>query len=485
MVAEQQARPDILERYAGYAPAGIPREEVARPTRGGIPERLDFSKRKLALAALAVALATVAVAAWRVAAKPAAPAYDAIAIGRQTIAKTISATGKLQAVTTVQVGTQVSGTIAELYADFNTQVKKGQVIARLDPAQLQAQLAQANANYLSAQANAQGAQNAVLSADASVQAAEANLARAESAAADSQRTYDRNMQLVDAGVGARMTLESAEAALVQAQAQKQQAAAQVNQAKAQAQSVRSQLAQANAQVQQTRAAVQLASVNLDHTIIKAPIDGVVVERNVDVGQTVAASLQAPTIFLIANDLTRMQVLSEIDEADVGQLSPDSRVSFTVDAYPNDVFHGRIAQVRLAPQMVQNVVTYTAVVEVSNPDLKLKPGMTANVTAVVAQREDVLSVPNAALRFRPEPAGGEEGTQKPARAGHQTVWKVTDEGLVPVSVRTGLTDGISSEIVSGELNEGDRVAAASSSGAGRASAQAPARSIFQAGRTGRR
>ncbi|MCL4850780.1 MAG: efflux RND transporter periplasmic adaptor subunit, partial [Bryobacteraceae bacterium] len=250
------------------------------------------------------------------------------------------------------------------------------------------------------------------------------------------------------------------------------------------QSARSQLAQSNAQVQQTQAAVQLASVNLDHTVIKAPIDGVVVERNVDVGQTVAASLQAPTIFLIANDLTRMQVLAEIDEADVGQLSPDSRVSFTVDAYPNDVFHGRIAQVRLAPQMVQNVVTYTAVVEVANPDLKLKPGMTANVTAIVAQREDVLSVPNAALRFRPESAGGEDA-QKPARAGYQTVWKVTGEGLVPVSVRTGLTDGISSEIVSGELSEGDRVAAASSNGAGRASAQAPARSIFQAGRTGRR
>ncbi|NUN01158.1 MAG: efflux RND transporter periplasmic adaptor subunit [Bryobacteraceae bacterium] len=462
----------------------MPQEEVARPTRGGIPERLGSSKRKLALAALVAALATVAAAAWRVAAKPAAPAYDTIAIRRQTIAKTISATGKLQAVTTVQVGTQVSGTIAELYADFNTQVKKGQVIARLDPAQLQAQLAQANANYLSAQANAQGAQNAVLSADASVQAAEANFARAESAAADAQRTYDRNTQLVDAGVGARMTLESSEAALVQAQAQKQQAAAQVNQAKAQAQSARSQLAQANAQVQQTHAAVQLASVNLDHTIIKAPIDGVVVERNVDVGQTVAASLQAPTIFLIANDLTRMQVLAEIDEADVGQLSRDSRVSFTVDAYPNDVFRGRIAQVRLAPQMVQNVVTYTAVVEVDNPDLKLKPGMTANVTAIVAQREDVLAVPNAALRFRPESGGGQQA-QRPVLAGHLTVWKVTDEGLVPVSVRTGLTDGIFSEIVSGDLSEGDRVAAASSNGAGRAGAQAPARSIFQTGRTGRR
>ncbi|MCL4855637.1 MAG: biotin/lipoyl-binding protein, partial [Bryobacteraceae bacterium] len=212
MIAEQQARPDILERYAGYAPAGALQEEVARPVKGGIPERAGSTKRRLVLAVLAVTLAAVAAAAWRVVSKPAAPAYDAIAVGRQTIARTISATGKLQAVTTVQVGTQVSGSIAELYADFNTQVKKGQVIARLDPAQLQAQLAQANANYLSAQANAQGAQNSVVSADASVQAAEANLARAESAAADAQRTYERNRELVDAGVGARMTLESAEAA---------------------------------------------------------------------------------------------------------------------------------------------------------------------------------------------------------------------------------------------------------------------------------
>ena len=197
--------------------------------------------------------------------------------------------------------------------------------------------------------------------------------------------------------------------------------------KSQAQSARSQVNQAKAQAQQAAAAVQLASVNLEHTIIRAPIDGVVVARNVDVGQTVAASLQAPTLFLIANDLSRMQVLADIDEADIGQLGPDSRVTFTVDAYPADTFHGRIAQIRLAPQTVQNVVTYTAVIQVDNPDLKLKPGMTANVTAIVAEKAEVLTVPNAALRFRPADAE----TQRP-KTGGPTVWKIDGEQLTPVT-----------------------------------------------------
>jgi HlyD family secretion protein len=218
------------------------------------------------------------------------------------------------------------------------------------------------------------------------------------------------------------------------------------------QSARSQVNQAKAQAQQAAAAVQLASVNLEHTIIRAPIDGVVVSRNVDVGQTVAASFQAPTLFLIANDLSRMQVLADIDEADIGQLGPDSRVTFTVDAHPADTFHGRIAQIRLAPQTVQNVVTYTAVIQVDNPDLKLKPGMTANVTAIVAEKADVLAVPNAALRFRP--AGAE--TQQPKTSG-PTVWKIDGEQLTPVKVKLGITDGLVSEVVSRDIQAGDKIA----------------------------
>jgi HlyD family secretion protein len=335
--------------------------------------------------------------------------------------------------------------------DFNSPVKKGQIIARLDASQLQAQLTQATANQMSANAAIQTGQNAVLSADAAAQAAEFNVERTKSVVADAQRNLELTQQLVNEGVTARRDLDTAKAAVVQAAAQNQQALAQANQAKAQAQSARSQVTQARAQAQQAAAAVQLANVNLEHTIIRAPIDGVVVARNVDVGQTVAASLQAPTLFLIANDLSRMQVLADIDEADIGQLGPDSRVTFTVDAYPADVFHGRIAQIRLAPQTLQNVVTYTAVIQVDNPDLKLKPGMTANITAIVAERENVLTVPNAALRFRP------------AR-GTPPVWKINGEQLTPVPVKIGITDGIVSEVVSGDVREGDRIATPAVAGA---------------------
>jgi len=437
-------------------------------------------KRRWMIAAGAVVLLGAGVATWRIAASPQAAAYGTAKVRRQTISKTINATGTLQAVTTVQVGTQVSGAISELYADFNSQVKKDQVIARLDPSQFQAQLAQANASFLSTQATVQSAQNNVIAADASVQAAQANVDRTDAALKDAQVSYDRTKSLVDAKVAAAMTLPTAQATLDQAAAQKQQAIAQLNQSKAQAQAARSQVSQAQAQSAQSKAAVDVAKVNLDHTIIKAPIDGVVVARNVDVGQTVAASLQAPVIFLIANDLTRMQVLANIDEADVGQLGNDSQVSFTVDAYPTDTFKGKIAQVRLAPTTVQNVVTYTAVIEVANPDLKLKPGMTANVTVVVGQRQNALSIPNSALRFRPEgqapPAAPGKGNRSPV------VWKIDGGKLAPVTLQTGLTDGIHTEVVSGDLNEGDAIAVATApANNSKAPATAPARSPFTGGR----
>jgi len=418
----------------------------------------------------AIVLLGAAVAAWRITAAPATPQFATAKVRRQTITKSITATGTLQAVTTVQVGTQVSGAIANLYADYNSQVKKDQVIARLDPSQFQAQLEQAQATYLSAEATAQAAQNNVIAADAGVQSAQANLDRTAAALQDAQTSFDRTQKLVQAGVAPAMDLPTAQSTLSQADAQKQQAVAQVNQAKAQAQASRSQVSQAQGQAAQAKAAVDLAQVNLDHTVIKAPIDGVVVARNVDVGQTVAASLQAPTIFLIANDLTRMQVLANIDEADVGQLGNDSKVTFTVDAYPNDVFQGRIAQIRLAPQTVQNVVTYTAVIDVANPDLKLKPGMTANVSVVVGERDNVLAIPNAALRFRPD----SQSTARKSAAG-TVIWKVENGQPAPVSVQTGLTDGVRTEIVAG-LQEGDVVAVAAATSNSKAG-NSPARSPF--------
>lgn len=449
-------------------------EELFRKTPRPQPKR-----RRWPLAMGALALLGVAAGVWRLTAAPAAPQYGTAKVRRQTVARSISATGTLQAVTTVQVGTEVSGTVSELYADFNSHVKKDQVIARLDPSQFQAQVAQANAAWMSAQATVQSAQNNVVAADAAVQSAQSNVDREDAALKDAQTSADRTRKLVAAGVSPAMDLPTAESTLAQADAQKQQAVAQLNQAKAQAQAARSQVTQAQAQSAQSKAAVNLAQVNLDHTIIKAPIDGVVVARNVDVGQTVAASLQAPTVFLIANDLTRMQVLANIDEADVGQLGADSKVTFTVDAYPSDVFNGHISQVRLQPQTLQNVVTYTAVIDVANPDLKLKPGMTANVTVVVGERDNVLTVPNAALRFRPD------NQPAPRKAASPVVWKVNAGQLVPVTLQPGLTDGIKTEVVSGDLKEGDVIAVAAATGSKSALA-AQSRSPFApaAGRGGR-
>lgn len=385
-------------------------------------------------------------------------AYTHVPVDRGDVVKTISATGKLQAVVTVQVGSQVSGRIAELHADFNSRVKKGQVIAKLDPALFNAQLAQAQGNFGAAKAKLDTANSAVANAVAGVTSAQANVAKLQAARDDARSAYQRTDALVSTGAVSAREVESAQAAYSQAQAQLQQGTSQVEEAKAQLLSARSQVNEAKAQVEQTRAAVESASANLEYSIIRAPIDGVVIARNVDVGQTVAASFQAPTLFLIANDLTQMQVLADIDEADVGQLGSDSKVSFTVDAFPHDVFHGKVSQVRLNPQIVQNVVTYTAVVDVANPELKLKPGMTANVTATVADARGVLRVPNAALRFRPEAAPAGPRGSRPHRGGQETVWKLDGEGkLHPVAVTTGITDGIHTEILSGNLKPGDALA----------------------------
>ncbi len=461
--------PSVLEQYSLD-------QLLSSPPRPEAPPR----RRRWVLAVVAIVL-VAGIGVWRIAAAPQGPQFASAPVRRATIAKSITATGTLQAVTTVEVGTQVSGTIADLYADFNSHVKKGQVIARLDPSQFQAQLAQATATYQSALATAQAARNNVVAADAAIAAAQANVARTQAAADDAQKSYERTRQLVEAKVGAAMDLQTAQSTLSQAIAQKQQAVAQANQAAAQAQSARSQVTQAQAQAAQAKAAVELAQVNLDHTVIKAPIDGVVIARNVDVGQTVAASLQAPTIFLIANDLTRMQVLANIDEADVGQLGPDSKVTFTVDAYPSDVFQARIAQVRLAPQTVQNVITYTAVIDVANPDLKLMPGMTANVTVTTEQHDNVLAVPAAALRFVPE---GQSAPVSQGTAHVSRVWKVAGKELVPVTVQTGLSDGVHTQIVSGDLREGDSVAVGALPAGGAQAGQAPARSLFSMGRRGR-
>jgi HlyD family secretion protein len=438
---------------------------IALPTRQPVndaalppPPAPDKQPRRRWIAALA--LATVlggGLGAWKYFGQPAAPVYPAVEVRRGDIRQTISATGKVQAVTTVQVGTQVSGTVSELHADFNSRVKAGQIIARLEPSQIDAQLRQAKATLAGAEANAASAQNMINGQQSAVASAKANLDRVEAVVLEAERSYANTLNLVKEGVAPARQAQTEEASRLQALAQKAQAAAQYAQAVAQAESSKSQWEQAKAQATQARAAVEVAGVNLERTIIRAPIDGVVVSRNVDVGQTVAASLQAPTLFLIANDLTKMQVLADIDEADVGQLSPESPVTFTVDAFPRETFSGRISQIRLAPAVVQNVVTYTAVIDVANPKMQLKPGMTATVTATVQERKDVLLVPNAAFRVNASGAA-RPGTRT---GGSATLWQIGAHGeLQPVKVKAGMSDGVSTELIKTTLQEGDRIVIAS-------------------------
>ncbi len=293
-------------------------------------------------------------------------------LSRGDIVDSVGATGTLQAVTTVQVGSQVSGNIQWLGADFNSIVKKGQVIARLDPSLFDAQLQQVQANLVQARAN--------------LTKARSDLEQRRVQLTDAQQKYDRARQLANQQLLAQSELDSAKVA--------------VDTATAAVASQQATVTQAQAQVTQSEASVNHSQVNRNHTVIEAPIDGIVTQRNVDVGQTVAASMQAPTLFVIAADLTEMQVNANIDEADVGRIRPGQPVSFRVDAYPTDNFLGTVTQIRLQPVVVQNVTTYGAVITVPNRELKLKPGMTANVKIEIAKRTNALRIANAALRFRP-------------------------------------------------------------------------------------
>lgn len=429
------------ETQTAEAPARA-RQPIAEP-----PRRKKKWKRLLWIPALG-ALA-VAGWQWNPLAGPAAPAYATVTIRRGDLAKTISATGQVQALITVQVGTQISGIVSEIHADFNDQVRAGDLIARLEPSQIEAQLLQAKATLASAQARMNAARSTRLSQLSAVEASKANVENAAAALVEAERNHSTLQKLSGVGAIPRRDLETAEANRNQARAQKAQAEAQYEQTRAQGEVADSSIEQAIADVAQAKAAVDFAKVTLERTYVRSPIDGVVVSRSVDVGQTVASSLQAPVLFLIAKDLTKMQVLANIDEADVGQLKPGATVHFTVDAFPQDTFAGTVSQIRLAPTVVQNVVTYTAVIEVANPKLKLKPGMTATLTAAVEHRENVLLAPNSALRFRPDDAPPTEGP---------TLWQVEDNQLKPVKVRFGMTDGVSTEIITTELGEGDQIAA---------------------------
>ena len=389
------------------------------------------------------------------------------------VAYSISATGTPNAVVTVQVGSQVSGNVMELDADFNSKVKKGQVVARIDPQIFQARVDQANATLNAAQTSVVNAQaqieksKADLSgAQAAISNAKATAVKAQSAVTDAKNKLDRRIQLVQQGVMSKEDGETAQATSDQAVAELDAANAQITAAQDSAKSAEAQvrvadtqLASAQAQVKQDQAALEQAQADLDHTYIRAPVDGVVVARSVDVGQTVAASLQAPTLFQIAGDLTKMQVDTNVSEADIGRVQVGMPATFTVDAYPGETFQGTVTTIRKAAINVQNVITYDAVISVSNPDLKLFPGMTANVKILVEQHQNVLKVPNAALRFRPANAPAEN--RRKAASDQQTVWVLgADNNPQPVVVTTGITDGTNTEISGGNLKQGDRVVVAS-------------------------
>ena len=482
--------------------------------------------------------------------------YLTAKVERGNLRNTVTATGTLQAVTTVQVGSQASGTLSALNADFNSVVKKGQVIAQLDPSVAKAQVDQARANLVQAraavtqarasvgqsragvsdaQAKALAAKSTVQNNQAGVSGAQANLAVLKAQQDDALSLLRQQESLLKAGVIAKRDYDIAQTAYRTAEARYNQAASQLNQAilseqsssvsgiaqsqaqvqqtQAQVQQSQAQVLSAQAQVQQAEAALRLAEVNLAHTTITSPIDGVVVSRDVNVGQTVAASLSAPTLFTIAKDLTEMQVIANIDQADIGLVENAKSVKFTVDAFPGKEFEGKIEQMRLNPQNVQNVVTYNVVIDVSNPEQKLKPGMTANLTITIDERNNVLKVPNAALRFTPQDAtgrragggqwaggngggqgGGRQGGRQPgensnasatpgpsgqgssasndsgSREGRfapasapvlpgqtRLVWVLGQDGKPQAKrVKVGLSDGASTEIAEGSLLEGELV-----------------------------
>lgn len=344
--------------------------------------------------------------------KESAVKFKTVKVERGNISAFVTANGTVNPVTTVLVGSQISGMIKKLYADYNTQVKKGQLIAEIDPDIFQAQVSQAKAKLENAKAAYLNVQADILNAQANIEANKASVIKAQVALEDARKNLQRASELFSRNLIAASDRDAAQTAYDSAAAQLEAALAQKKAAEAQLEASKARLESARAQIKQAEAELELAQVNLNHTRITAPVNGIVISRNVDVGQTVAASLQAPTLFTIAQDLTEMQVETNVSEADIGRVHIGQPATFTVDAFPQMTFQGKVTEIRNAPQTIQNVVTYNVIVQVKNPALQLRPGMTANVSILVAHREKVLKIPNAALRFRPDFARKEATTPSP-------------------------------------------------------------------------
>jgi HlyD family secretion protein len=428
--------------------------------------------------------------------------YFSAAVGRGDVVATVEATGTINAVTTVQVGSQVSGQVSALYADFNTQATRGSLLARIDAAPFEARVLQAEADLASAEAG-------VKSLQADLLVARANLGKARAALHEAELNRTRTRGLVEQGIASVQQEDAMEVAYETAVANVQAAEAQIGQTDAR-------LEQGRAAVKQRQAALEQARFDLDRTYIRAPVDGIVIARNVDVGQTVAASLQAPTLFTIAQDLTQMLVYAKTDESDVGRIRVGGEASFKVDSFPDQTFHGRVTQVRMNAYQVENVVTYDTIIEFENPEKKLLPGMTAYVTIPTASAFDVIKIPNGAMRFTPEmpaekrrallvqhginvpgaegqrrsrtaTAGNRQGRgrtangprlsrQRGAQAEDETdgprrgprpesaggnawkiVWKLNPDGsLQPLRIKAGVTDFTFTAVLEGELEPGDQL-----------------------------
>lgn len=406
-----------------------------QPETGAAPAKKHATRLGIVLAIVAVVASGVGAGAYYFSRGSALPQVVTVAVSRGAVTRTVATTGTVQPVTSVSVGTQVSGTVSWLGADFNSIVQKGQIIARLDPSLFDAQVAQARSGLVKANAD---------------------MERYRVSLTDAQMKYARAKNLADRQLIAQSDLDAASMAVDSAAAALKGAAAQVVQA---------------------QASLNQAQVTLDHTVIAAPIGGTVTQRSVDVGQTVAASMSSPTIFVIAADLTKMQVNASIDESDIGQVQPGQRVTFGVDAYPDEQFVGTVSQVRMQPIVVSNVTTYPTIIDFSNPGSKLRPGMTATVKVIVASRTDVLRVPNSALRVRPtaeslaafgQAAAPVAGTANRSSA-QGRVWTFAGGKLSAVPVRLGISDGAFTELLEPALGAGTEVVTAITSAATSAAA----------------
>ena len=380
--------------------------------------RLHLSARVVVLMAATAVLAAAAVAYFRERGSGVRPGYVTVTAERGTVAPTVTSSGTVNPVTVVQVGTYVSGVIVSLSCDFNTRVRPGQLCAKIDPRPYQTAVDAETANLATARAQ--------------LEKDRANLAFAQS-------IFERDSGLLERGIVSQETVDTARNAFDQA---------------------RTQIALDEATIRQHEAALNAARINLGYTSIVSPVDGTVVSRNVTQGQTVAASFQTPTLFLVATDLTKMQIDTNVSESDIGRVAVGNAASFSVESYPDRVFQGRVVQVRQAPQTVQNVVTYDVVIGVSNLDGRLMPGMTASARIVTAQRDGVLRVPAQALRYAPstdaaQPAGAQGPAAARARS-QDRVWVMKDGRPQPVAVVLGLTDDNYAEILEGTLKPGDAV-----------------------------